>query len=507
MELVRFGGIGGFLTPNVADTRNPLVVVLHQGCVRQPEGGFTKEGRTEKFELSLLDEAPSMPSAARMLEMLAENPVAQSRFFILSMRLFLEHVLGVMSYDEQLRPNGSRNGVMHPDGCAAGFCGGSFGAIAQLHGPIEEQARLSCHPHIVLHFVHQTSQEWLRRVLQAEAEDAKAMLRRWQQQTLLAVESLMSSCAGLMKLQFAELPFPKMDLKPLPYLSKWQEEDKFDGELEGCRKDSEKRRALIPVQAPFIDVHVQRRLDSMEADGQGKKKEFSMRQWPLTGAVMSSLPHYRLLPAGFAGCACRVCEAGRQGKLCKEGDYAERFAEDLRGICALSGHLHEHQATCFKYAPEGSRKKPQHCRFNFVHFVKLFQEKLIEKRPASDASGVLAEEKATYRKLVEVTLARTGKEPVLPRWLASGLGTISLDGEHFEGRSELGSRVNASSDGTQRGRIMTVQYNPREGQCFPVPWRQMILCNSFSFSLSCCPCSCSIYNKYVVMIYLVAKFL
>ena len=94
LELVRFGGIGGFLTPNVADTRNPLVVVLHQGCVRQPEGGFTKEGRTEKFELSLLDEAPSMPSAARMLEMLAENPVAQSRFFILSMRLFLEHVWG-----------------------------------------------------------------------------------------------------------------------------------------------------------------------------------------------------------------------------------------------------------------------------------------------------------------------------------------------------------------------------------------------------------------------------
>ena len=69
--------------------------MLQQGCVRHPLGGFTKEGNNEKFVLSLLDEAPTMPTASRMLEILAENPVAQARFFVLSMRLFLEHVLGV----------------------------------------------------------------------------------------------------------------------------------------------------------------------------------------------------------------------------------------------------------------------------------------------------------------------------------------------------------------------------------------------------------------------------
>ena len=67
--------------------------MLQQGCVRHPLGGFTKEGNNEKFALSLLDEAPTMPTASRMLEILAENPVAQARFFVLSMRLFLEHVL------------------------------------------------------------------------------------------------------------------------------------------------------------------------------------------------------------------------------------------------------------------------------------------------------------------------------------------------------------------------------------------------------------------------------
>ena len=64
-------------------------MVLQQRCVRHPLGGFTKEGNNEKFVLSLLDEAPAMPTASRTLEILAENPVAQARFFALSMRVTL----------------------------------------------------------------------------------------------------------------------------------------------------------------------------------------------------------------------------------------------------------------------------------------------------------------------------------------------------------------------------------------------------------------------------------
>ena len=50
------GGIDGFLTPNVADVRNPLMVVLHGGCVKHPRGGLTAEGDSEKYVVSLLDE-------------------------------------------------------------------------------------------------------------------------------------------------------------------------------------------------------------------------------------------------------------------------------------------------------------------------------------------------------------------------------------------------------------------------------------------------------------------
>ena len=56
-----FGPSGGFLTPNFADVRSPLVVVLHGG------------GKRERFEVNLLDECPEMHSARDMLELVAES--------------------------------------------------------------------------------------------------------------------------------------------------------------------------------------------------------------------------------------------------------------------------------------------------------------------------------------------------------------------------------------------------------------------------------------------------
>ena len=54
--LLAFGQSGGFLTPNMADVRSPLVVTLHGGGVE------------ERYEVNLLDECPTiMPSAREML--------------------------------------------------------------------------------------------------------------------------------------------------------------------------------------------------------------------------------------------------------------------------------------------------------------------------------------------------------------------------------------------------------------------------------------------------------
>ena len=72
-----FGAAGGFLTPNLADVRSPLVVKLHGGGVE------------ERYDINLLDETPVMPSAREMLRISANDPTAQACFFSIAMRLFV----------------------------------------------------------------------------------------------------------------------------------------------------------------------------------------------------------------------------------------------------------------------------------------------------------------------------------------------------------------------------------------------------------------------------------
>ena len=104
------------MTPNVADTRNPLIVVLRNGCIASASGGFDPDGRSEKYKVSLLDEEPALPDAAKMLESLPRTQWPRLSFFHQSMQVFLEHVLGIMPFDKQLRPNGARCGATWPDG-------------------------------------------------------------------------------------------------------------------------------------------------------------------------------------------------------------------------------------------------------------------------------------------------------------------------------------------------------------------------------------------------------
>ena len=63
-------------------------------------------GDSETHTVGLLAEEPEMPSAREMLRLIALDPVAQARFFILNMRLFLQRVLGTGPFGNQLRHNG-----------------------------------------------------------------------------------------------------------------------------------------------------------------------------------------------------------------------------------------------------------------------------------------------------------------------------------------------------------------------------------------------------------------
>jgi hypothetical protein len=231
-DILRFGGLGAFVTANVADTRHPIMVVLHAGQHNGGAGGLNDEGDRETYNIDLLSECPIMPTAEEMPRIVAKNPVAQARFFIISMRLFCEHILGIGPVDEYLRHNGRQNGCYWPGGYAASAIAGGINMVAAFHGPIEEQARLSDHAHIVLQFVNRQSFAWLRNVLRMETESARQLLRRWQGATLRAVEALQITSAAIVPLHFVDRPDDAPELQGTPYTGDMRTEDRFDGELE-----------------------------------------------------------------------------------------------------------------------------------------------------------------------------------------------------------------------------------------------------------------------------------
>ena len=68
----------------------------------------------------------------------------------------------------------------------------------------------------------------------------------------------------------------------------------------------------------------------------------------------------------------------------------------------------------------------------------------------------------------------TGKgAEVAPMWPGDSprelLGRIEVSASYFSDRIGLGSRVETSRKSANRGRVVTVQFNPREGQCYPAP--------------------------------------
>ena len=241
-----FGGSGGFLTPNVADTRSPLMVYLHGA------------GGGETYTIDLLNEEPRIPSAREMLHVIARDPVAQARFFILSMRLFLEHVLGTGPFDENLRHNGRLQLPSFPDGFAASGLGGAYGMVAALHGPIEEQARLSIHPHILLWFVHAQSEQWLRSILRRETEEARSRLCAWQERVLAAVQSMQLDSAAVLPLLLTDDPAEVPTPRNTPFTDELRKECRMDGQLEGDVRDPGKRRVLVETEPAFVDHHIRR---------------------------------------------------------------------------------------------------------------------------------------------------------------------------------------------------------------------------------------------------------
>lgn len=236
---------------------------------------------------------------------------------------------------------------------------------------------------------------------------------------------------------------------PSPHLPRWRAEDRFDGELEQDAKYPKKRRLDIPSVPAFVDRHAQRHRDKLPPKSTAEVKVF---QIPLTGSVLTRNPHYRIMPAVEDPEWLPKQDLSQPASLREAWDFAAAFCQDHLQLSSTNGHTHVHHNKCFKYVEDGIRRKPQYCRFNFVHFAHLWIT------PKHDTNA-----KPRLR-----TIARAGKEPVLPQVLGQKLPSLTkkpltTSTEWFAGVKGFGVSVEVDDRQARRGRTNTVQFNPREG--------------------------------------------
>lgn len=233
-SMLRFGPVGGFVTPNVNDLGHPLIVKIHRQCNGCEE---------EEHYVNLLEDSPDMLSKRETLLLIAKDPLSQMRFFTFCYQMFMMHVLGLGPVDSLLRHNGNTDGTAFPDGRAANLWSGATCSVACAHFPIEEQGRRSTHGHGLLIFNNRQSLEWFRHVLQGSTEEGREILRAWRNRVLASVESMQCTAVATVPLLLAEDPEDvDFDLYNPGYSAKQRETDKFDGQPEKDVKDSSKRR-------------------------------------------------------------------------------------------------------------------------------------------------------------------------------------------------------------------------------------------------------------------------
>ena len=72
-----FGSLKAFITTNFADTYSPLTVMLYD-CGRCGTDGQGCEVEVGSSSISLLEDAPKMPTLQRMHKIVAQHPTVQA---------------------------------------------------------------------------------------------------------------------------------------------------------------------------------------------------------------------------------------------------------------------------------------------------------------------------------------------------------------------------------------------------------------------------------------------
>jgi hypothetical protein len=212
---LRFGPPLMFQTPNLADNKQPLLLLV-QG---------------EEFSF----DADTEVSFREMTQRVARDPVGQAVIFELMIRLFFVHVLGVREETIGWRRGDVRRTAKHwcSDGLAADFTAPwSFGPVAAAFGPVEAQGRGSLHPHILIWFLLAHLSDLLD-LLMRDKDSFRERVRQWMKQVIAAAMATQETAV-------TEIPRSMqggtnradIQVPPLPFGPNERSKTRADGEAE-----------------------------------------------------------------------------------------------------------------------------------------------------------------------------------------------------------------------------------------------------------------------------------
>ncbi|CAJ1413970.1 unnamed protein product [Effrenium voratum] len=311
-----------FVTPNVADTQHPLLLVV--------------QGEALSLGEVTADMRGVLPKYREMLRRIAQDPVAQTVQFDLLMRLFFQHVLNVRPETLQCGRGSAR--TFAREWCSDGAAASSTGA--GMLGP-------------VLHFAEKSK-------LRAEVLNDLACWLRHQKATLqnrlrdfmfMAVASFESVCQS--SVQAAPRVVGDLTLgKPVPVSSVAQQLCKFDGGSELCLlRDME---SLTQEQQDVLD-------SAMKSSGAGHVWKLNLPDLHnLSSSLLKHMcsdscfkyseagsPSFKICRHGFYHVVyvCEGCRCRRKGKALRPSVHVCSEAEAEFG---MSGRLRPIQLTPFE---------------------------------------------------------------------------------------------------------------------------------------------------------------
>ena len=372
------GPLSIFLTCNFADTYSPITATLMNGA-GEPLG---------QRSINLLTDCPRMPCLREIHRALAKHPMLQARLYLLLDELVHRELLCMMAHIGVQGYGKTQRSPRREDDYATTCQIGLAQIVRSAVKPLEAQGRGFEHGHEKVVSVPRTRAARLKELFSqsaAAAEHAEDELSRFckaaRQELLRAACSLQHDSAVVSGRQLG------VPLRPEPFSQLQQRQCRHDGEVEEMH-DNAPRRRLIPVTEPEPNGHI--RAEAHRATLEQRLARDQYKELPLTGAMQSMMPMYRL-PGSFGRIripdeyghypdaeaaaehkvSCGLCTAGEEYVLGDNGEvtalrlpngseatpedvsadaaaWATSFARDQRA-CFAQNHKHDCTATCVKY--------------------------------------------------------------------------------------------------------------------------------------------------------------